>query len=290
MNARTSLLLLALFSCLSAPLTLVAASLEEKYFETRDNFIREFEKASGPIDVLDKKDEHALAELEKQLKAIVGPVNVEGFSKEGKINLLTLQKDFGFGQVDGLRFSAEPEYLFVTTGDLLKKYLAGQPELPKDVAELSKTGEFYVRAITAEAAVTSFADIPVKSANGKSYVHAFLGLTAQDIGPFIPKDIFVFVAKGDRILAVQSPAATEITEIPECRNEWEKLAKKKSDAYDVHRSSGLKNQKAADESVQYEEQGFEAYRRCYEREAKNQKFFVSLEKQAQSIVDRLMGN
>ena len=104
-------------------MTLVAASLEEKYFETRDNFIREFEKASTPLDslaeqdahALDEKDEHALAELEKQLKAIVGPVNVEGFPKKGKINLLTLQKDYGFGQVDGLRFSAKQEYLFVTT-------------------------------------------------------------------------------------------------------------------------------------------------------------------------------
>src|SRR5206468_12051671 len=80
-------------------MTLVAASPEEKYFETRDNFIREFEKASTPIDslaeqdqhALDEKDRHALAELEKQLKAIVGPVNVEGFPKEGKINLETLK-------------------------------------------------------------------------------------------------------------------------------------------------------------------------------------------------------
>jgi hypothetical protein len=276
-NTRTSLLVLALFNCLSAPMTLVAASLEEKYFETRDNFIRQFEKASVPIDVLDKKDQHALAELERQLKPIIGPVNVEGFPKKGKINLQTLENDYGFGQVDGLSFSAKKENLFVTTDSILKKYLAGQSELPKDLAELSKTGEFYVRAITAEAAVTYYAEIPVKSANEKSYVHAFLGLTAQDIGPIIPKDIFVFVTNGNRILAVQSPVATEITEIPECRNEWERFAKEK-------------NKKASDESVQYEEQGFEAYHRCYEREAKNQKFFASLEKQAQSIVDRLLRN
>jgi len=273
-------------------MTLVAASLEEKYFETRDNFIRQFEKSIDPDWMTAmKKDEHALAELEKQLKAIVGPVNVEGFPKEGKINLLTLEKDYGFGQIDGLRFSSEQEELFVTTDNILKKYLAGQPELPKDLAELSKTGEFYVRAITAEAAVTYFAEIPVKSANGKSYVHAFLGLTAQDIGPFIPKDIFVFVTKGNRILAVQSPAATEITEIPQCRNEWEKFAKKKADANELYRSSGLNNEKAFDEGVQqYEQQGFEAYHRCYDREAKNQKFFASLKKQAQSIVDRLLRN
>jgi hypothetical protein len=297
-NTKTSLLVLALVGCWPAPMTLVAASPEEKYFETRDNFIREFEKASTPLDslaeqdqhALDEKDKHALAELEKQLKAIVGPVNVEGFPKEGKINLLTLQKDYGFGQVDGLGFSAKQEQLFVTTDNILKKYLVEQPELPKDLAELSKTGEFYVRAITAEAAVTYFAEIPVKCPNGKSYVRAFLGLTAQDIGPFIPKDIFVFVTKGNRILAVQSPAATEITEIPQCRNEWERFAKKRADANELYRSSGLNNQKASDESVQYEQQGFEAYQRCYDREAKNQKFFASLKKQAQSIVDRLLRN
>jgi hypothetical protein len=271
-NTRTSLLGFALFGCLSTPMTLVAASPEEKYFETRDNFIRQFEKASVPIDVLDEKDRHALAELEKELKPIIGPVNVEGFPKQGKINLLTLENDYGFGQIDGLRFSSGQEELFVTTDNILKKYLAGQQELPKDLAQLSRTGEFYVRAITAEAAVTYYAEIPVKSANGKSYVHAFLGLTAQDIGPFIPKHIFVFVTNGNRILAAQSPAATEITEIPQCRNEWERLAKKSS----------------SDESIQYEEQAFEAYHRCYEREAKNQKFFASIEKQAQSIVDRLL--
>jgi hypothetical protein len=286
-----ALILLALFSCLSAPMTLVAASPEEKYFEARDNFIRELEKASGPIDVLDEKDRHALAELEKQLKPIVGAVNVEGFPKEGKINLETLQNgDLGFGQIDGLRFTADQEYLFVTTDNILKKYLSGSPELPKDLAELSKTGEFYSSAITAEAAVTYFAEIPVKSTKGKSYVRAFLGLVAQDIGPFIPKEIFVFVTNGNRIFAVQSPAAAEITEIPQCRNEWEKFAKKKADAHQVYESSGLKNEKALDEGVQYEQQGFEAYQRCYEREAKNQKFFASLEKQAQSIVDRLLRN
>jgi hypothetical protein len=286
-----ALILLALFSCLSAPMTLVAASPEEKYFEARDNFIREFEKASGPIDVLDEKDRHALAELEKQLKSIVGPVNVQGFPKEGKVNLETLQKgDLGFGQVDGLRFSSEQEYLFVTTDNILKKYLAEQSELPKDLTELSKTDEFYTLALSGEAAVTYFAEIPVKSTNGKSYVRAFLGLVAQDIGPFIPKAIFVLVTNGNRILAVQSPAAAEITEIPQCRNEWEKFAKKKADAHQVYESSGLKNEKALDEGLQYEQQGFEAYQRCYEREAKNQKFFVPLEKQAQSIVDRLLRN
>jgi len=40
-------------------MTLVAASLEEKYFETRDNFIRQFSTPSSPEAVVDS--------LQKQL-------------------------------------------------------------------------------------------------------------------------------------------------------------------------------------------------------------------------------
>src|SRR5438876_9696475 len=145
-------------------MTLLAASPEEKYFETRDNFIREFEKAaSTPTDslaeqdqhALDEQDKRALAELEKQLKPIVGAVNVEGFPKEGKINLETFQNgDLGYGQVDGLRFTANQEYLFVITDNILMNYLSGQPDLPKDLYELYKNGVFYYFDITVESPVT----------------------------------------------------------------------------------------------------------------------------------------
>jgi hypothetical protein len=285
MNSKIYLLALVLLGCLSESTPLLAASQEEKYFSTRDNFIRQFENPSNPVNEVP-----ALAELEKQIKAIVGPVNVEGFAKEGKLNLITLQKDLGFGQVDGLKFSSKQESLFVTTDRMLMKYLAERPKLPKDIAELSKNEEFYVRAFTANAAVTYYAEVPVKSTNGKSYVHAFLGVTAQDIGPFIPKEIFVFVSNRSRIFAVYSPAATEITEIPQCRSEWAKFDKKGSESYEAYRASGLNNKKLFDDSIRYREQGFEAYHRCYDREAKNQKFFTSLKKQAQSIVDRLLKN
>jgi len=103
---------------------------------------------------------------------------------------LSKNGDLGFGQVDGLRFTANQEYLFVTTDKHLKKYLAGRPKLLKTWLNFLRLVNFYL-AITAESAVTYFAEIPVKSPNEKSYVRAFLGLTAQDIGPFIPKDIFV---------------------------------------------------------------------------------------------------
>src|SRR6266436_6899925 len=114
-DSAAVLLVVALFNCLSAPMTLVAASLEEKYFETRDNFIRQFSTPSSPEA---NSYEKTHSKLEKQLELIIGPVDVAHFPKRGKINLETLQQDAGFGQVDGLRFGSEHQLLFVTTTGL----------------------------------------------------------------------------------------------------------------------------------------------------------------------------
>jgi hypothetical protein len=186
-------LVLALFSCLSGPMTLVAASLEEKYFETRDNFIRQFSTASSTQDKADKK---ALSQLEKRLQRIIGPVDVAHFPKRGKINLETLQQDAGFGQVDGLRFGSEFKLLFVTTTGLLNAYLQQHKEkLPTELGKLAKTEEFYSLVFDWDAAVTHFAEVPVRTTNDKSFAYAFLGLWGQDIGPFPPKHLFVFFRK-----------------------------------------------------------------------------------------------
>ena len=260
----------------------ISASPEERYVETRDGFIRRFAKAMNPVD-----NRSALAELERQIRTIVGPVKIEGLPGQGKINLLTLRPEPGFAQVDGLRFNSNLESLFVTTKALLERYLAERPELPKTLLELSKNGDFYRRVFHSDAGVIYYAEVPVKSAKDHSFAHAFLGVGAQDIGPFIPNEIFVFVSKENRILLVSSPAAIEITEIPQCRSEWDKFAKKRSEALDVYRASQLKNEKAFDDSIRCGKQGFEAYRHCYDREARKQQFFTSLKIQAQSIVDRL---
>src|SRR5215472_18403637 len=86
------------------------ASPQDKYIETRDEFIRQFSTADSPeansYEKVHPKLEKALSKLEKQLQLIIGPVDVTHFPKRGKINLETLQQDAGFGQVDGLRFGS----------------------------------------------------------------------------------------------------------------------------------------------------------------------------------------
>jgi len=258
------------------------ASLEERYIETRDGFISRFSKTVDPAE-----EDPALAELERRMRMIVGPVRIEGFPEQGRINLPTLRPEPRFAQVDGLRFDSGGEALVVTTEGLLELYLAERPELPEGLEELSRNGDFYRLVFHADAGVLLYAEIPVRSGEGRSFARAFLGVGTQEIGPFIPDELFVFVVKGNRVLLVSSPAAVAITEIPECRSEWDRFAKKRAEVLDVYRTSQLKDRKAFEDSLRYGEQGFEAYHRCYEREVANQPFFTALKKQAQAIADRL---
>jgi len=283
-NTKTSLLVLALFNCLSAPMTLVAASPEEKYLETRDNFIRQFSTASSPQDNSDKK---SLSKLEKQLQLIIGPVDVAHFPKRGKINLETLQQDPGLGQVDGLRFGSEDEILFVTTTGLLNSYLQQHKDLPTELGKLAKAEEFYSSVFNWDAAVTHFAEVPVRTTNDKWFAYAFLGLWAQDIGPRPPKNLFVFFANGDRVFVVSTEVQSHIDQIAECKDVWDGFKKKSDAASAAYQASELNEQKASDDMHRYEDEGFRAYCRCFEQRAKMEPFFKQLTKQAQTLVDDL---
>jgi len=275
--------LLLILTGLTACSALKPQSPENRYFETRDSFIRKLENATKPVETSPD-----LAELEKQLRTIVGPVRIEGFPGQGRIDLPTLQSDFAHDQVDGLRFDSDRETLFVTTGNLLRHYLSERPELPQSIEAISKNGDFYRRVFHWDAGVAYYADVPVKSRAGQAFVHAFLGVSAQDIAPFIPNEIFVFVSTGKQLRLVNAPATVEISDIPQCRGVWEKINQKSSEALAIYRASQLKNKKAIEDHFRLETEGFEAYQRCFSREAKNQPFFTALIKQAQSIVDRLL--
>ena len=273
-------------------MTLVAASPEEKYFETRDEFIRQFSTPSSPeadsYEKVHSKLEKALSKLEKQLQLIIGPVDVAHFPKRGKINLETLEQgDGGFGQVDGLRFDSKHGLLFVTTMGLLNGYLKQHKELPTELGKLEKAEEFYSVALYWDEAVTHFAEVPVRTTNDKSFAYAFLGLWGQDIGPFPPKNLFVFFANGDRVFVVSTEVQSKIDQIAEFKDVWDKFKKKSEAASAAYRELELKGQKPIDDKNGYEEEGFKAYCRCFEQRVKMEPRFKQLTKQAQTLVDNL---
>jgi hypothetical protein len=87
-------------------------------------------------------------------------------------------------------------------------------------------------------------------------------------------------------MANTSPSVN-VRDIPKCVREWEVFEKKSSDSFKAYRASNLKDQTAIDNAHQSAERGFEAYYRCFRREAKNQPFYRQLKRQAQSLVNRL---
>lgn len=236
-------------------------SREGTYFKTRDDFTRTLE--SQPYN--DKKHQRAMDVLEKQLISLIGPVNIKGFTKKGKINLVTLEHELGFGQLDGLRLTAAKETLVVTTEPLLKHFLMEHRELPKDYTELIKSEEFYRRAFQPQTAVYRYAEIPVNNSENKYLVYAFIGMNANDWGSVKPTEIYVFVKKRDRILMVFALLEIKIPGIRKCEMLWDKK----------------------DDDVDYDKQ-FESYRHCYAAETGKQSFFNSIKRQVQSIVDRLL--
>ena len=260
-----------------------AGSPQDKYFETRDGFIHQFSTASAPAN----SDEKALAKLEKQLQLIIGPVNVAHFPIRGKINLETLYQDVGFGQVDGLRFDSKHERLFVTTTGLLNRYVQQHKELPTELSKLAKAEDFYSLVFEYDVAATHFAEVPIRTTNDKSFAYAFLGLWAQDIGIFLPKHLFVFFVNGDRVFVVSAEVQSQVNQIAECKEVWDKFEIKSDAAFATYRASELKDQKAIDDSFRYDQEGFKAYCSCFQQKAKMEPFFKQLIKQAQTLVDNI---
>ena len=262
---------------------------EDKYIETRDHYIEYFKKSDVKYEENNIEDRRGLSALENQLKAIIGPIIVKGFSTQGEFSWVTLMDNYyeGLQPIDGLRFESKgKETLIVTSKDLLKYYLKLH-EFPIKFSELSKTGNFFASVLENDAAVNYFSEIPVKSANNQTYASVFLGLSAQDIGDFTPENLYIFVAKGNQILMVVAPTNIKVNQIPQCKEIWDASAKSSEQALKIYRASNLKNEKAFEDHTRYEQKGFEEYKECYGREVKNQQFFAPLTNQAQSIIDRL---
>jgi hypothetical protein len=278
------MLLFSLSLCLISQAEAETSSLVGQYIKNRDEFIQRFEKNFPTESELSQ----ANAELEKQLKIIIGRIKIDGTPmQEDSSTIYLIKGDVGFGQVDGLIKHANGEYIFVTTLELLHYYLKQNKELPQDLKLLSKSEEIYSRTLSADAAVSNFGEIPIKSTPNNTYVYAFLGLSAQDIGPFIPRDVFVFFMQGNHVFFVSSPVKQRIRQIPECKSEWDKFASKSSAALAKYHASGLNDEGAFNENIQYEKEGYKAYQSCFAKRANAQPFFTTLIDQVQTIVDRI---
>jgi len=261
-----------------------AASPVEDYIAARDAYAKRFAKADNMENERDR-DAHEAArrELETRLRAIVGPSELKGFPKEGKITLESLAEgDEGFGLLDGLVHASSDETtrIVVTTRELLDRWLAAHKkwwgdknDMPPGLEPALKSEAFYTQALSTDAYFYKFADIPVARPAGATFAFATLVGRAQDLGLQMPKEVVVTLLRGEQAYVIVAPAAATVEAAPQCVQAWkkaEKQALQKPDRYD-----------------ELSEEAYRAYRRCFAAQAPQRRYFPAIVRQAQALIDAL---
>jgi hypothetical protein len=253
---------------------------EQRYLATRDAAIVAVKVADDrkePIVEIDKRMEGALAELQQQLHAIVGPVAVTGVGGEGKLHLDTLsQGDVGFGALDALDFaSADGKVtVTVTTVNLLRHWWEKNlVNVPQEMEAALKSDAFYTQALSQDSAIMRYADLPLK--RPRSAALALLAASTQDQAPASADDIYVAAVRKGRVYILHAAAKRKLGPIASCD-----AARKRYDA----RGNAEPD---ADRRLALQARSEDEFRRCFAREAPKQPGFDALVKEARALLTRL---
>jgi hypothetical protein len=260
-----------------------AASPEQAYLAARNVQIRRLAALSKPdpgSEQVLKAHDQAVAELQNQLRRVVGPSKLElpGLPAEGKINNDTLTEgDQGFGMLDGLRYASEDHktWAVVTTEGLFKVWLREHRKwwrdnnVPQDPANALRHMSFYTQAVSTDAAAFKSVELPIRKPAAASLAFAMLGTSAQDIGPWEAEDVTVALLQGGKLYVVRVKSSAKIGPFPSCKAQWDQANKK---------SQG---------NPKREERDHTAFLRCFAERAPREKGFADLVRQAQEIADKL---
>jgi hypothetical protein len=275
------------------PVFAVAATLEDSYLSERDGFIEKFaalDKAGKVDDAAIAQSNAALASLQKKLESIVAIDKIPGYAAKPKFNIDTLFKtDEGFGALDALTYPAVSGngMMTVTSTALLQRWLIahehwweGEDALPTQLDRALRTEAFYTQAISSDAAVVFYGEIPVTKTGAKLTV-AHLDARTQDLGPKLPDEILAVVVGDKRVFIVAFPVAGAVAAIPKCDAILKQYEQKQA-ALDP----GKKDQDA-DASIKRREEGARAYRACFAEALPSAAFFPALTRKLRAALDVL---
>jgi len=271
-----------------------AASPEDTYIAARDKYVAKFKAAGEVDDTIARQEEAARADLEAKLRAMLGRIAVAGLPADGNLTLDTLfGGEIGFGQLDALSHQAGDDgpRLLVTTPSLAKRWLVAHAksfgadnDVPQDLAAALKSEPFYTQAMSQDAAVFRFAEIPVTKPANASLVNAMLVARRQDIGLSTPDELFVGVLRADRVFIWVAPTQAKAAINPACEKVWNDAAARADKAAEEFKKSDPKDDNPSERILQ---EGDEAFRKCFAERAPSEPYFAALTKQAQELVDKL---
>lgn len=278
-----------------------AASPEDNYFGARDSYIKKFkviDDAGAIPDAAMAEHDRALADLTKQLRAIVGPVAIKGISAPGTINLGTLfPSDMGFGVLDGLLFASADDKtrIIVTTEAIFETWLRAHKEwlgdktanVPQAVNDALASEAFFNQAIRTDAAVMRFAPMTLAKPADAAFVYAMLAARSQDNSPPTPSEIFVTLVQGGRVYLANAQLQTKFKQIPACDDVRKEQEKKAEAAFAVYQATDKKDEREFDAYSAMREQADALFLKCFAARAAGQPAFAAASQQAQSLLERL---
>jgi hypothetical protein len=295
-------LLFALLALAALPSSAPAQSPEKSYLAARDAYIKSFHRSQNDGDLA--RHEAALADLETQLRRIIGPTTLKDFPAEGKVHLDGLiPEDEGFGLLDGLVYRIpldasgidDKVSVVVTTAGLFDAWLRvhkdnkwwGQGPLPQDLSAALRSDDFYREALSTDSAVVTFAQIPVVKPSWARIAYAVLAIRTQDALGSTPTEMDIVVVGAERVYAVTAKTEAELGPIAACEKDRQRFKAQAEAARAAFEKSGRKNDALFDKSTKLDEQGDRAYLQCFATRARNEKTFAAAVKQAQELVDLL---
>ncbi|MDB5600302.1 MAG: hypothetical protein JWN71_2346 [Xanthobacteraceae bacterium] len=282
------------------PAAAQTTSPEQSYLAARDAAIKSInamDTANEPEERIAKREEEALLDLGKRLRALIGAPQLKGVTDTGKINNDTLRSgDVGFGALDGVAYESKDEKtrIVATTETLTSGWLLAHknwwPDLenvPQDIPAALKSETFYTQAISADAAVAIFTELLVTKPAAAKAATALLVVRRQDIGPSVPDEIIVSAALGGRVYVASLRVEGKAAPIAACTQIWDKSQKEAEVIFEAYRATEQKDEKLFDSYTKKQEEGDTAFRKCFGERAKTQPYFPDLTKAAQALLDGL---
>ncbi|UDQ90775.1 hypothetical protein LJE71_07185 [Xanthobacter autotrophicus] len=247
-----------------------------------------------------KREEAALKDLGKRMTALVGPMKFKGLgSPEYTLRVLTYDENTPAHDLGGLSFVSK-DYntrLVVVPESIFTAWLATRakdPDAPKAFASGVKaaagTPEFYTNAVGFDGGFYQpYVELPVAAVPGETAT-AWLGLqTEEPSGNTAPNEIAIVRIGGGLAMAGVTMVKLGDKPIPTCDAIWQPF-KAKADALQKQVEKDNKDQDPRwEEITKIQDEGSNAYRACFMKEAPNQPFFAAAVKKAEAFLATARG-
>ena len=189
----------------------------------------------------------------------------------------------------------EPKsHFIVTTQPLLERWLRGHKDwwgkdknnVAQQVGAALKQEDFYTQAISTDAAVINFSELPIALPAGATLAVAILGGRTQDTMPDEADEVFVSALANGKAYVAYGSIKPKM-KIPACMRHQGRVNKKAEKAAADFEAKRI--DKKATKARRLRQQGEDAYKKCFTQRAPQQPSFAEATRQAQALLAEAIG-